>query len=294
MRARRHLDQAPPKLDREEFVEQAYFFRSLGERMPENTSTQDLMLSLREEVLSTTRLPMAIDFLVSELKFQGVFSPGMARLKHYFTPFQTFLVAQAEEERGRFDFKVAIQILQREAEYRAAGATPQGLFLFEFECLCRNRLRYDRGLDAMAGDPTFDADWKQWINTVRRQIGLVDLADLIYVRSEYYRVQQQRQGHEDDSPHRALFGEKEGKIAMAHRRKDPLWLLAALERHLGYPTVPRPKRPDETREVIPSLLRRMERVETRVKLLEEEARGGIDLTKFYPPPQTPNSPDTKK
>ena len=32
-----------------------------------------------------------------------------------------------------------------------------------------------------------------------------------------------------------LFGEKEGKIAWANRKKDPLYLFAALQRHLGYP-----------------------------------------------------------
>jgi hypothetical protein len=31
-------------------------------------------------------------------------------------------------------------------------------------------------------------------------------------------------------------------------------------------------------------MRRMERLETRLKLLEEEQKGGIDLSKFYGPP----------
>jgi hypothetical protein len=31
------------------------------------------------------------------------------------------------------------------------------------------------------------------------------------------------------------------------------------------------------------MLRRVERLETRLKLLEDEQRGGIDLTKYYGP-----------
>ena len=78
-----------------------------------------------------------------------------------------------------------------------------------------------------------------------------------------------------------LFGEKEGKIAWANRQKDPMYLFAALQRHLGYPTAPRPKRPDEAREQIPLILRRLERLEVRIKLLEEESGEGIDITRFY-------------
>ena len=78
-----------------------------------------------------------------------------------------------------------------------------------------------------------------------------------------------------------LFSEKEGKIAWANRRKDPLYLFAALQRHLGYPAVPRPKRPDESVNLLPLLVSTVQRLEARMKLLEDEGRGGIDLTKFY-------------
>ena len=173
-------------LDREEYIEQAYFFRVLGERARQNMATQDLMRSVREEILATAKLPLAIDFLASELKLTGVFGPAMARLAHYFTSFQTFVVEAAENERGRFDFAVALAILEREALYRAEGATREGIFLYQFECLCRNRLGYDRGMDAIAADPIYDEAWREWIQTVRRQIGIIDFADLVYVRSEHY------------------------------------------------------------------------------------------------------------
>ncbi|HWA98955.1 MAG TPA: hypothetical protein VG713_10705 [Pirellulales bacterium] len=270
-------------LDREEYIEQAYFFRALGERMQHNMATQDLLASLREEVLATTSLPLALDFLGAELRHSGVIAPAMERLSHYFTPFQAFVMSEAERERGRFDFLTGLEILEREARYRADGATRQGVFMFQFECLCRNRLGYDQGLAAMARDPIFDEPWREWILIVRRQVGLVDFAEMIYVRSEHYLRNRARKGiagEEADKP--ALFGEKEGMIALAHRRKDPLWLFAALERQLGYPTVPRPKRVDESKQILPLLLRRMERVEQRLKLLEEEGRGGIDLSRFMP------------
>jgi hypothetical protein len=275
-------------LDRDEYIEQAYLFRALGERMSQNLATQDLLASVREEILSTTKLPLAIDFMTSELKLTGVFSTAMAKLAHYFTPFQTFIVAQAEAERGRFDFAVAVAILEREADYRAKSPTAQGMFLYQFETLSRNRLRYDHGLEAMAGDPVYNTDWREWFTIVRRQVGLVDLGDMIYVRSEHYLKQREREGHSGEPEKPVLFGEKEGKIALAHRRKDPLWFFSALQRHLGYPEVVRPKPPQNERLVLEGMMRRLERMETRIKLLEEEQRGGIDLTKFYPPPNEPS------
>ena len=123
-----------------------------------------------------------------------------------------------------------------------------------------------------------------WILTVRQQIGLVDFSDMIYVRSELYR---QTRG-EAEKP--ILFGEKEGKIALANRQKDPLYLFSALARHLGYPNVPRPRPEDTQRYLLPALQRKVERLETRVKLLEEESRGGINLSRYYSDPTKPPPP----
>ena len=80
--------------------------------------------------------------------------------------------------------------------------------------------------------------------------------------------------------HRCL-APKEGRIALANRRKDPLLLFAALQRHLGYPAVPRLEPPDSLPQLLPQLMRRVERLEMRLKLLEEEQRGAVDLTRFY-------------
>ncbi len=275
-------------LDREEYIEQAYVFGMMHERLPQSVPLQEVLEQARQEVLATTKLPMALDYMLSELRHSGNIHPAMARLKHYFAPFQTYIMAAAEDERGRFDMRVAVQVLRAEAQYRASGATPQGLFLFQFECLARNRLSYDRGLLAMSEDPFFGPDWREWILTVRRQIGFVDFADLVYVRSEYYVTRQQAAGRTDSVDKPILFGVKEGKIAWANRRKDPLYLFAALQRQLGYPQVPRVEPVDQTPVLLPQLLRRMERLETRMKFLEEEQRkGAIDLPKLY---QRPNAP----
>lgn len=281
-------------LDREEYIEQAYLFRTLAERITAGIAAQEALAEIGEEVLATSKLPMALGYLASELKLVGTLSTAMSRLAHYFTSFQTFVMAQAEQEGGRFDMRTGLAILEREASYRADGATPQGLFFYRFECLSRNRLDYALGLAAVADDDIFDADWKTWIATVSRQMGFVDLADLVYVRSpEYWRIEKRdaaMAGREPSEPDRViLFGEREGRIARANRGKDPLFFFAALQRQLGYPTVPRPPRPKPAEDSPALLARRLERLEMRVKLLEEEGAGGIDLARFDPKNMPRNS-----
>lgn len=150
-----------PLLDREEYIEQTHFFRIFAERLRENISSQEILTTVQEEILSTTKLPMAIDFLRSEILLQGRISDGMARLDHYFAPFQAFIMRQAEQEtKSRFDQFMALEILTREAEFRANNPSPQGLFIYQFECLSRNRLGYTDGLIALGGDPLYDDAWR--------------------------------------------------------------------------------------------------------------------------------------
>ncbi len=275
-------------LEREEYVEQAYLFRVLGERLPDNVPLQEILQFVRQELLATTKLPLAVDYLLGELRHTGMMSTAMAKLGHYFAPFQTYVVEEAESDRGRFDIRTAVAVLQREAEYRAAGKGPQGLFLYQFECLCRNRLRYDPGLGAMAKDPAYSQDWRDWILIVRAQVGLVELADLIFVRSEEYILRRQQRGISPEEDAAAgeskpvLFGAREGRIAFANRQKDPLYLFAALQRHLDYPAVPRMKRVETSGDLVPQLQRRIEALELRLRLIEEEnTKGSIDITQFY-------------
>lgn len=273
-------------LDREELVEQAYFFGKLYERIGRETTLQELFEQSRYEVLATTKLPMAIDFLTGELKHLGVIAPAMKKIGHYFTSFQTFVVEQAELDHGRFDFKTAILILKHDAEYRSKQLDKQGAFMFQFECLCRNRLNYDQGLKAMSDDPIYDANWKEWILIVRRQLGFVDIADLIYGRSEsFVQMRKRKLGPDAEAEYPILFGEREGRIAYANRQKDPLFLFAAMQRHLGYPPVPRREIKDDTIDLIPQMQRRIERLESRIKFMEDEQRQGIDITKLYVNPK---------
>ncbi len=268
-------------LDREEYIEQAHMFRAMAERINPSQPVQELLLMLKQEILVTTRLPMAIDYLLAELNHAGTMGTAMKRLGHYFTPFQTFLVEMAEADVGRFDMQRATTILAREATFRSEGGSPAGMFFFQFEALSRNRLSYDTGLSAMSGDPVFNDDWTAWILQTRHRLGLVDLADLVYVHSEFARQRGNTETEEGVEP-TILFGEREGRIALANRRREPLFFFAALQRQLNYPKIPEPPKPDLATETIPKIVRQLEKIEVRLKLLEDEQREkGIDLSKFY-------------
>ena len=85
-----------PVLDREEYIEQAYFFHTFRERLVDGLPSQDILARIGEELLSTTKLPIAVSFLHSEIKVSGLMSPAMERIGHYFTPFQAHVISQAE------------------------------------------------------------------------------------------------------------------------------------------------------------------------------------------------------
>ena len=273
-------------LPREEYVEQSYLFRILGERVRNGEPVQQLLGFVKQEVLATTKLPMAIDYLLAELNHVGTMASAMEKLAHYFTPFQTFVMSSAEDERGRFDISTALQILQFESDFRSKEQDPASFFFFQFETLARNRLAYDHGLAAMSKDPFYPPPWQEWILKVRHKIGIVDLPDLIYVHSEHYVSRQSQKRVDFERPDPLLFGEQEGRIALANRNKEPMFFFAALQRQLNYPKVPRPIKKDPADELVPKLVRTVERLEARVKLLEDENRNkGIDLSKFYKGPK---------
>ena len=277
-------------LDREEYIEQAYFFRVYRERLQNNVPSQEILQTIQEEILATTRLPMAIDFLRAEILHNGRISTAMERLQHYFTPFQSFVICCAEEEASRFEQLIALEILQSEAQYHADGASPQGLFVYQFECIARNRLGYHEGLTAMARDPLYDEQFARWITQLNIRLGTLDLADIIFRASEHYgrrrRARQLRSGTQEEpkSAETCLFGDQEGRIAFANIGRDPMYFFAALQRQLGYPQVPRSKRADDYEKLPPFLEARLNKIEQRLKLIDMEIRGGIDLTKFYQAP----------
>lgn len=275
-----------PVLDREEYIEQAYFFQAFRERVADGMPSQDVLSRIGEELLSTTRLPLAVSFLSTESRTTGIFGPAMRRLSHYFSPFQAFVVSKAEEDIGKFAMDQAMWILEKEAKYRAEGPSVAGLFVYQFEALSRNRLGYDRGLDAMAADPFYNEDWQEYVSRLRSKLGDVDFADLIYVRSAFFVIERRRKDPDYVPKFATLFGEKEGKIARANRGRDPVYLFSALQRQLGYPEVPRPKRPDEAEARIALLEQRVTMLENRLKSMEPGANvADVDISKVLVKPE---------
>lgn len=273
----------PSVLEREEYVEQAYFFRTFRERMADNVPAQDILQRVHEEVLTSTRLPYAIQFLAAELRHSGLLASGFAKLPHYFTAFQAYVVRQAEEAGQGFAMPTALLVLEREAAYKAGTPTKGGLYVYQFEAIARNRLGYMDGLVAMAADPLYDAEWGAYIDIVRRQVGVIDFGDLVYLRSDLYVTDQRRADPAFEPTHPPLFGEKEGKIARASRGRDPLYLFAALQRQLGYPEVPKYRLRDDLTTKFDMIQNKLRELETRLRLAESELRGNIDLTQFGKP-----------
>lgn len=279
-----------PLLEPEEYIEQAYFFHAFRERLIDGMPAQEVLAQVGEELLSTTRLPFAVSFLLTEIKLSGLMGPALQRLTHYFAPFQAFVLDRAEQEHGRFTLDQGLLILEREAAYRAQSPPRPGLFVYQFEAIARNRLGYNLGLAAMADDPAYDDAWRDYIVTLGARLGDVDFADLIYVRSEYFAVEQRRRLRDPDYRPKfpTLFGEKEGKIARANRGRDPMFLFSALQRQLGYPEVPRPRRPDELEARVALLEQRIKELENRLKIAESEGPsggGGIDLSALTVKPE---------
>jgi hypothetical protein len=212
-------------------------------------------------------------------------APAMARIGHYFTPFQTHVIDQAEQDTSRFAMEQALLILEREAKFKAENPSLPALFVFQFESLSRNRLGYTKGLAVMAEDPFYPEEWKDYILTLRSRLGDVDFADLIFVRSEYFIKERRRLNPEFVPKFPALFGEKEGKIARANRGRDPMYLFSALQRQLGYPEVPRPKRPDELEARVLLLEQKIAQLENRLKAAEIDLQQDDVLTQVMVKPE---------
>lgn len=281
-----------PCLDREEYIEQVYFYATFRERLEDGYPAQEILARIGEELLTTTNLPRAVSFLSAECKLSGYIAPAMQRMPHYFSPFQSFVVEKAEAEVGRFDFSQALLILEREARYRSDGASPAGMFVYQFEAISRNRLGYREALKAMAQDDLYNEAWQEYINTLLARLGDVDFADLIFIRSEFFLREMLRRNPEYQPKFPILFGEKEGMIARAHRGRDPAFLFSALQRQLGYPEVPRPRRFSESEAKVVALEQRVILLENRLKVLENEVSGkDLDLTEvLVKPDQTAGIP----
>jgi len=273
---------ASNQLPKEEYIEQEYFFQTYRQRLQDRIPAQEILRTIQEELLNTCRLPLAIDILRTEILHSGQIAPAMRRLPHYFTSFQTFVMEQAEDETARFVLIAALQILEREARYRADDVSPSGLFMYQLECIARNRLGYHSGLTAMANDDMFDSQWKQWFQYLMLQLGVHELAGLVYRASACYQARREVRaaGQPSAAESPVLFEDQTGRIARANIGRDPAYFFAALQRQLNYPSVPIPPKA-ETEKIPPVVESRLMRVEQRLKLLEMEQKDGIDLSQFY-------------
>ena len=269
-------------LDREEYIEQVYFFRTFRERLTQNLAAQEILERLHEEILATTRLPLAIQFLATELKHTGELASGFARLPHYFTPYQTFVVGQAEREGHAFSLPAALLVLERERSIGRVRSTPAGMFVYQFESLSRNRLGFADGLTP-CGRPAL----RRRLASVSRP-GAQARRRLRFRRHVVRPVRIVRGGAAAADadyvpPVPPLFGEKGGQIARANRGRDPLFLFAALQRQLGYPEVPRPRPRDDLEAQIEAVAVKLREMEARLRLVEGEVRGQVDLSEFGKP-----------
>ena len=121
-----------PPLGREEYIEQAPFLSALGERLAANVPAQEVLASVREEVLATTKLPLAIDFPAGRVAARRRARPGdgaVAPLLH---------AVSGVRHPGIGKRAAAVRsacragILRREAEYRAESRRGLHAFLFTF------------------------------------------------------------------------------------------------------------------------------------------------------------------
>ena len=116
---------------------------------------------------------------------------------------------------------------------------------------------------------------------------------MVYLRSKLYVRDQQKRKPDYQPPLPPLFGEKEGRIAKANRGRDPLYLFAALQRQLGYPEVPRPVVADDLEAKLKALMQKLLLLEVRLKLVEGELKGQIDLSQFGKPELLNESDDER-
>jgi hypothetical protein len=265
---------------REEYIEQAYFFQTCRQRQLDGHAMQEILAQLDQEILATSKLPFAIQFMLAELRHSGRISDAFERLPHYFTPFQAYVLSQAEGDTARLTFDQALFILEREAQYRANNPNPPGLFIFELEAMSRNRLGYAEGLRRLTLDSTFDERWCNYIELVRAQLGVRELPELVFARSEAFIEHRRRLDASYIPSFKPLFSSKEGRIAEANIGRDPVFFFAALQRQLGYPEVPRPAKQDTLLARLDKIARAMQRLDERFRLLEQEVRGSVDLSPF--------------
>ena len=107
-----------PVLDREEYIEQAYFFQAFRERLIDGLPSQEILARIGEELLSTTKLPMAVSFLHRDQGHRPD-GPGHGPDQPLFHAVSGPRGQQAENDVSRFAMDQALLILEREAKFKA-------------------------------------------------------------------------------------------------------------------------------------------------------------------------------
>ena len=278
-----------PVLEREEYIEQAYFFHAFRERLIDGLPSQDILSRIGEELLSTTRLPLAVSFLSTDIKGSGVMAPAMARIGHYFTPFQTHVVDQAEQDAQPLrdgasptgpgaggEVQGGEPIPAGAVRLPVRGPVAQPARLYEGPGGDGGRPLLHRGLAGLHPDAPQPAR--------RRRLRRPDLRAL-----RVFRERAKQLNPEFIPKFPTLFGEKEGKIARANRGRDPMYLFSALQRQLGYPEVPRPRRPDELEARVLLLEQKIAQLENRLKAAESDLQQDDASPRCWSSPRIPRA-----
>ena len=141
-------------LEREEYVEQAYFFRTFprtGRRQPAFAgSAGHARPGDPDDDPPASRRPVPGDGDQAQ-RPAGHGLRALARTTSI--RFRRSSFARPKTRSCRFSMDTALLVLEREATYRASNPTRPGLFVYQFETICRNRLGYWDGLTAMSEDP---------------------------------------------------------------------------------------------------------------------------------------------
>ena len=144
----------------------------------------------------------------------------------------------------------------------------------------------------MRGDPFYDPDWRDFLALVQapdrrgrfRRYRVFALAVLCAGSAVVGRL---------CSAGLAIVWREGGQDRQGQSRPRPLYLFAALQRQLGYPEVPRSKPKDDVGSRIEALKVKIRELETRLKLVEGEVQGRVDLSEFLAKPDLLQSPMTR-
>ncbi|MGV2338980.1 MAG UNVERIFIED_CONTAM: hypothetical protein LVR18_34855 [Planctomycetaceae bacterium] len=117
-----------------------------------------------------------------------------------------------------------------------------GLFIYQLECIrAEPLLGYADGLKAMSEDPLYGDDWRRWILRLQSELGTLELAELVFRVSEHFYTGRARQaaGWRTVSVVWCCLVSRRAGLLAATSAVMPLYLFAALQRGLGYPSVPK-------------------------------------------------------